>query len=154
MNRSPDKPLNQIGNVLLLARASSVQLAREYVCAQLTLVGVPIPEDLEILTSELMTNAIKHSDSGRLPGFVRLRVFADQRMIRVSINDAGAKAGSVPRILPQADPMAENGRGLWLIQELSHQWGWMEDPTGRLVWFEMLTPRVPSSMSRRSDPMV
>ncbi|WP_433374857.1 ATP-binding protein [Streptosporangium sp. CA-115845] len=49
--------------------------------------------------------------------------------------------GQRPRICPDADPDSGGGRGLWLVQQLSSDWGWYETSAGRVVWFQCAARR-------------
>ena len=140
----PDETVGRLGEVFLLARPSSEQLARGYVRAQLLMAEIQVPEDIELLTGELVANAIKHSDSRRNMETLQLRVLNDEKFIRVSVTDAGS-SHNIPQIPSQADLLAESGRGLWLVKELSDDWGWWdEEETGRrVVWFKMAIPDAP-----------
>lgn len=76
---------------------------------------------VELVTSELATNAIQHSESG-LPGgrfTLHLAEFADRWQIR--IDDAGSKFE--PEIPPGVKAWNESGRGLAVVASLSARWG-------------------------------
>ncbi|MFC6087046.1 ATP-binding protein [Sphaerisporangium aureirubrum] len=129
--------MNLLGCVDLSGRPGSVALAREYTCELLRVAGGPYGDDVALLVGEVTANAVKHSDSGRLPGgTVRLRVYGDGRAVRVEVIDEGS-ATTAPRIPERTDPLVEGGRGLWLVQELSSAWGWRQDGAHRVVWFEI-----------------
>ncbi|MEV6987440.1 ATP-binding protein [Sphaerisporangium sp. NPDC051017] len=127
------------GAVDLLGRSSSVSLARAYVRGLLMAAGRRDAGDVELLVGELVANSVKHSDSGRRPGgVVTVRVYDDGRTVHVEVTDEGSEAG-IPRIPAQVDPLSESGRGLWLVRELSTEWGWTEDGSGRTVWFKVVS---------------
>ncbi|MGD9705035.1 MAG: ATP-binding protein [Acidimicrobiia bacterium] len=87
--------------------------------------------DAVLVTSELVTNAVKHTnDSCELQAW-----FCEHpQSIRVEICDASAVLPSVP---PPAPPDSLDGRGLALVAALSTQWGAERTPTGKMVWFEI-----------------
>jgi anti-sigma regulatory factor (Ser/Thr protein kinase) len=106
--------------------------ARTFVEARAVAIGelalVPI---IELLVSELVTNAILHS-----PSPTRLQVDIDDDRIRVEVEDRGERR---PRLLEAQDALRANGRGLHVVDRLADQWGW--DPVdggGKVVWFEVL----------------
>jgi anti-sigma regulatory factor (Ser/Thr protein kinase) len=129
-----------IGTIDLLGVPASVPVARAYVRGVLGAAGRRPAGDAELLTGELVANAVRHSDSGRgAGGSVRVQVFDDGRTVRVNVTDEGSST-SLPQVPAHVDPLSENGRGLWLVRELSSAWGWGQDAAGRTVWFELVTP--------------
>ncbi len=106
--------------------------ARAFVEKRTVAVGelalVPI---IELLVSELVTNAILHS-----PSPTRLQFTSDDDRIRVEVEDRGDRR---PRLLDGQDPLRPNGRGLQVVDRLSDRWGWDPvDAGGKVVWFEVL----------------
>ena len=90
-------------------------------------------DDAELLTSELFTNATRHSRS-RQTGSVTVIVLADES-VRVEVVDEGS-AISVPRV-GSADTFALGGRGLLLVREISTRFGVRNDAGGTAIWFEL-----------------
>ncbi|WP_283134198.1 ATP-binding protein [Rhizohabitans arisaemae] len=93
--------------------------------------------DVTLAVSELVTNAVVHSDSG-LPGGSVTVVVTLGAAIRVEVTDAGC-AGHRPEIARDVEPDATSGRGLRLVQALSARWGvFPVDSAGpRTVWCEI-----------------
>ncbi|MFP5334442.1 MAG: ATP-binding protein [Actinomycetes bacterium] len=88
-------------------------------------------EDAEVavlLTSELVTNAIRH---GSAP--VRLRAGVGHRGLRVEVDDE-SRGTVTPR---HAAPTDVDGRGLHLVESLSDRWGCRTGNGGKRVWFEL-----------------
>ncbi|MEO3808531.1 ATP-binding protein [Sphaerisporangium sp. B11E5] len=119
------------GVIELSGSPESVSLAREYVK---TTIGAdhPAVDDVTLLVSELVTNAVVHSDSHN-GGKVTLTVTDGAGRIRGEVRDAGGD--TVPR--PCNDMLAEGGRGLLLVDLISTRWGVEDDIAGRVVWFEL-----------------
>jgi anti-sigma regulatory factor (Ser/Thr protein kinase) len=91
-------------------------------------------ESVELLTSEVVTNAIKYTLSGKC-GWVRLSVIRTDRTIRVEVADQGG-ARTTPRVVD--DPYAESGRGLLLVKVLAKEWGMAPGVCGgTCTWFEV-----------------
>jgi serine/threonine-protein kinase RsbW len=93
----------------------------------------PCGEELALLTSEVVTNAVKH---GPVPAensvWLEALVFDD--VVRVEIRDRGA--GFEP---PTPGPPGESrpsGWGLFLVDELASRWG-VESLPSSTVWFEV-----------------
>jgi anti-sigma regulatory factor (Ser/Thr protein kinase) len=102
-----------------------------------------VPEDtlyqLNLLVTELVTNAVRHAGIGPASS-VGLEVTVGDDVISVAVTDPGpgfdADVG-VP------DPLDEGGRGLFLVQQIANRWG-VENEHGTRVWFE-LTRRRPDA---------
>lgn len=90
------------------------------------------------LTSELVTNALQHSDSRHLGGTVTISVIAVPDGIRVEvIDDGGATLPAVDVKQPEQPCLAERGRGLRLVDSLSARWSHYTDTAGAVTWFEL-----------------
>lgn len=82
---------------------------------------------VELLTSELVTNAVKHAHST-----ARVAVEVVGPRVRVSVTDDGP---GVPAT-GHPSPDAESGRGLELVDSLATSWGVTPHDIGKTVWFE------------------
>ena len=91
-------------------------------------------ETAELLLTEVVANAVRHTDSERL----QLVADIDGSQVRVGVEDCSSEP---PRPPPEVvDPERPGGRGVWLVQKLSHAWGWSPVPGGKQVWFELSCP--------------
>jgi serine/threonine-protein kinase RsbW len=88
------------------------------------------------LTSEVLTNAIRHSDSARPDGQVTLVITDCGEAIQVEVIDEGS-ATNTPQVRTELDGQSLGGRGLWLVDQMSQSWGSREHAAGRVVWFRM-----------------
>ncbi|WP_436758215.1 ATP-binding protein [Streptosporangium sp. V21-05] len=104
----------------------------------------PITEDAELIISELATNAIRHSASGRFGGSFTVSVHVDGDRLWVGVLDQGGP--SLPRLLPPQED-EEDGRGLNLVTKLAADWGVAGDYKGRIVWAALDVK--PSKATRR-----
>jgi len=87
---------------------------------------------VELVVSELVTNAVQASRSLRQPGPVRLWLLMGASRILILVWDASEQ---VPvRMDPNAD--TESGRGLLLVEVMSTSWHWYSTPElgGKIVW--------------------
>jgi anti-sigma regulatory factor (Ser/Thr protein kinase) len=112
--------------------------AREHVRAQLDKrVSDDDLDDVVVLTSELVTNAVRHAGAGADDTVViHLAISADCLRVEVCDHGPGFEPPAVLR------PRAEGGgNGLILVERLSSSWGVAGDD-GTCVWFERrLEPR-------------
>ncbi len=90
-------------------------------------------QDLELLVSELVTNAVRHADVSRT-STVRLLVLVEAGWIRVEVTDSGV--GFEPD-LPGWDPSRDHGWGLPMVDAIAPRWGVQRRSGETLVWFEM-----------------
>jgi anti-sigma regulatory factor (Ser/Thr protein kinase) len=92
----------------------------------------PSADDAVLLTSELVTNAVMHSHSRCPGGTVRVVVRDVAGGVRVEVVDEGSDL-SAPVV--RGDIYASDGHGLFLVQNLADQWGYLRDERGTMVWF-------------------
>jgi anti-sigma regulatory factor (Ser/Thr protein kinase) len=92
--------------------------------------------------SELVTNAVIHTDTG-----CELRVVLDRGVLTTTVRDNGSSVVVDLSGVP-GDPLAVHGRGLQLVDALSTRWGSELDAVGTTVWFVLQ----PASSPVRNDP--
>ena len=104
--------------------------ARSQVRAAILSWDVPVDPDVAVLlTSELVTNAIKHEPGGT----VTLAISCSGDEVRVEVHDTSRR---LP-VLVDAPVDAEAGRGLMLVVTLSADWGICRTPAGKMVYFTL-----------------
>jgi len=86
-----------------------------------------------LLTSELVTNAVLHSDSGKPGGTVTVVVLALPDGVLIEVSDDGSASAPVVK----TDALAGEGQGLYLVQQMASQWGYRRDQAGTTVWFHL-----------------
>lgn len=102
--------------------------------------GHPGAARVSLLTSELVTNSVNHSDSRMAGGTVTIRLWADPERILVEVIDDG---GSTVPILRRNDDLAESGRGLRLVDACSTDWGFYQSAACTVTWFECAPEPLP-----------
>jgi anti-sigma regulatory factor (Ser/Thr protein kinase) len=88
-------------------------------------------ETVELLVSELVGNAVRHTGGG-----FGLRMRRRRGWIRVEVRDPSR---ALPCLLPVCD-LDVSGRGLFLVDRLSDRWGVDLQPRGKTTWFELRVP--------------
>ena len=106
----------------------------------------PTLEDVLIVATELASNAIQHTASGRGAGFA-VEITWQKSVVRVAVADSGGPAG--PRVID--DPTGERGRGLLLVRGLSLRTGATGDHRGRLVWADIAWQEPPATSTTAHD---
>jgi anti-sigma regulatory factor (Ser/Thr protein kinase) len=89
-------------------------------------------DDVELLVSELVTNGLQASRSVQHVS-VRMWLLSDTSRVLILVWDASSQRPV--RMDTGAD--AESGRGLLLVEAISHQWGWYATQVtdgGKVVW--------------------
>jgi anti-sigma regulatory factor (Ser/Thr protein kinase) len=85
-----------------------------------------LAETVELLVSELVTNAMRHGAGG-----IELRLIRTGSLL-CEVRDDGHELPA----LRHAKVTDEGGRGLQLVAALADRWGTQRTPTGKVVWFE------------------
>ena len=110
-------------------RVDEVPVARRFI--RDTLADHPASVDAELLACELVTNAVQHAtDAAR----VTVAVTHRGPVVHVDVIDDGQTG------LPhwrEADGHDEDGRGFQLVNEIAQRWGFLREPAGTCVWFEL-----------------
>ncbi|MER5418280.1 ATP-binding protein [Streptosporangium roseum] len=117
---------------------SSVPAARAWAHGLLAVrLAPPALDDVLLLLSEVVTNAVAHSDSGRTAGGrVTVHLTHDLGVVHVEVTDDGSTTSTPAVHVPDAD--SDGGRGLWLVDLLATAWGsHHDDEAGRSVWFQV-----------------
>jgi serine/threonine-protein kinase RsbW len=96
-----------------------VPAARRFV--RTALAGHPAAEDAELLTSELVTNAVARAQGA---AEVTVRVVAGGAAVHVEIADNGTTGVPAWR---EPTAGAESGRGFQLVNEIATRWGFLRD---------------------------
>jgi serine phosphatase RsbU (regulator of sigma subunit)/anti-sigma regulatory factor (Ser/Thr protein kinase) len=113
----------------LPAHPLSARRARRFVLTALDAFSVSgLDEVAELLTSEVVTNAVVHAHSG-----VRVSVEGVDGGVRVSVHDSDPLIPALRRPIDDA----EHGRGLYLVDVLATRWGVEPGEAGKSVWFEL-----------------
>lgn len=102
--------------------------ARQFVRETCAVWSVPeaVREHAELLSSELVSNAVEHAHSSS-----RLTITYTDAVLLISVRDYR------PTPIPRPRPIsltATRGRGLHLVAVVAHTWGADQHPDGKTVW--------------------
>jgi PAS domain S-box-containing protein len=92
-------------------------------------------ETCVLLVSEVVTNALRHTD-----GQVWLELWRYRDRLRVEVSDETSRG----LVTGGHDLLDEAGRGVPLMDALSDAWGTAPRGEGKVVWFELALPTVPA----------
>lgn len=124
-----------LGEVTLHGVRRSVGVARNLVR---DLAGeFPGLDDLVMVTSEAVANAITHTASGLRGGRVTVVLAAGPGVFRLEVTDDGAGGG---RPYLKDEVGAETGRGMRIVDGLASRWGFRMEGTRTVVWAEFPAP--------------
>ena len=98
-------------------------------------------ESVELVVSELVTNAIKAAQAMEWPFPVRLWLLSANTRVLVLVWDGNPQ----PPVHMAATDEAESGRGLVLVEALSQNWGWYAHAElgGKVIWALVSAPVQP-----------
>jgi anti-sigma regulatory factor (Ser/Thr protein kinase) len=123
------------GLVLRLpASMASVASARRAV-ERLAFVSDELRDDVKILVTELLTNAVRHSRSAEDSSLI-VRIGGSPDRVLIEVIDPGPcfEARDV-----SAEPgLTERGMGLRIVSRLAHRWGSEPEPGACRTWAEVL----------------
>jgi anti-sigma regulatory factor (Ser/Thr protein kinase) len=113
------------------AAASVARLFVRCLCEEWDVASVA--DVAELLSSELVTNAVLHAGSA-----IELEAECSEGRLRVDVRDD--LAGGVVPEAHLAPSEAEGGRGLAIVASLAASWGVESSGNGKSVWFTLTAP--------------
>jgi len=92
-------------------------------------------DDLTLIVSELVSNAVKHGEPDIL-----FRMRMNPLAVDISVLDHGT--GALPQEVTAPDTSATSGRGLSIVDKLANDWGVvpLEGGAGKTVWARLIVP--------------
>ncbi|GAA3820808.1 hypothetical protein GCM10022403_062800 [Streptomyces coacervatus] len=117
------------------ARLEAAQQARRDIASALESWGLShLIEPAEQIVTELVANAVEHTNAATVGISV---VRTGKEAVRIVVTDT-SRTRPTPAS-PSSDD--ENGRGLFLVGALAHDWGSELVHGGKRVWAELRVPR-------------
>jgi anti-sigma regulatory factor (Ser/Thr protein kinase) len=107
---------------------------RELIAANGSL-SAGVRDDVLLLVTELVTNAVRHGSAGP-DRPVRVELGIHPELVRVAVFDHG-RGFRKPAASPNPD--ADGRWGLFLVDQLADRWGFEATGAGLCVWFEIGT---------------
>lgn len=126
-----------LGRLTIPGRPEHVREARAFAARTLTELGAgcgAVIDTAVLLTSELVTNSVRHSRSRDAGGSIALVILQVPGGVQVEVSDEGS-ALSAPAV--RENSLGADGHGLYLVDSLAEQWGWLRGVAGTTVWFRL-----------------
>jgi anti-sigma regulatory factor (Ser/Thr protein kinase) len=137
-----------LGSLTVPGDPEQVAVARRFVTRTLGCHRIGTDTDTAaLLTSEVVTNAIQHTRSGVDGGTVTIVITGMPHAVLVEVIDEGSPG--IPVV--KGDRHAAEGHGLFLVQQLAAQWGYLADAGGTTVWFVLRVTEVLGTAGLRLD---
>ncbi|MET9377112.1 ATP-binding protein [Streptomyces sp. NPDC003035] len=89
----------------------------------------------ELALTELVANVVRHVPGRRCT----VLILREPHALRVEVTDTTPG----PLYAKAADPLAETGRGLTLVEAVTDRWGVEPSADGKTVWFECNSQNAP-----------
>jgi anti-sigma regulatory factor (Ser/Thr protein kinase) len=125
----PDRPRQ---TRTLVAMPQAVGEARRWVADVAgDLLGAEQRENLRLIISELVTNALRHGADGE---HIDLAVTPRAGYLCVQVTDEGPGLAPRPRALETEE---HGGFGLYFVEQLTRRWGVTRENRRTRVWFEL-----------------
>ena len=118
--------------LLLQSGVDAGSHARRAIAANYPALPPAVLDDVWLLVTELVTNAVLHGGTADDP--IKVAFQQEAGRVRVEVMDSGTG------LEQPAEPIAGDTKGGWglvLVDRMAEQWGVRPAPTGTCVWFEM-----------------
>ncbi|MFF7115508.1 ATP-binding protein [Streptomyces albogriseolus] len=134
--RSANEPQFEVS---LPAEREAISRVRRQLRARLEEDGLGgVADDVVLICTELVTNAVLHGCLGFPPGItVQVTVVWSDVQLRLGVRDPSC----VRPTERESSASRTSGRGLRLVDELSDRWGVDLSGSGKTVWTELDSPR-------------
>ena len=118
----------------LPVRAEAPAMARRFL-SEFIAEALPseVLEDAALLTSEVVTNSVRHAAEST-GGEIGMELVMSDDCLRVSVTDDGP--GFEPDLVAPAAAQDKGGWGLFLVDRVSDRWGVIRNQPN-VVWFEL-----------------
>jgi anti-sigma regulatory factor (Ser/Thr protein kinase) len=126
-------------------RADQIAHARDF--TRRALGPCPVLDEAVLLVSELATNALEHTATSNAGSF-HVTICLSETSVLVAVTDDGSDETPLPR---PVDALAEDGRGLGLVDSVADRWGQRGNQHSRTVWAELHWKRSELTSARYQD---
>jgi anti-sigma regulatory factor (Ser/Thr protein kinase) len=117
----------------LPAEPGAVSAARRALLALNGELPSSIRDDVLLLVTELVSNAVRHAEPGA-DRALRVELRRRRQMVRVAVFDGGS---GFTAEAPQATRDESGGWGLFLVDQIADRWAVTQTASGTCAWFEI-----------------
>jgi anti-sigma regulatory factor (Ser/Thr protein kinase) len=132
---SPQRPADHISVQLTLGAISAspgtVRAAARSLLVEWGL--IELTDSVQLIASELVTNAVRVSAEYTVPPPVEFRMSATGKTVLIEVWDCDPRHP----VIRQPARLDEGGRGLVMVATVSARWGWTTFQEGKIVWSEV-----------------
>jgi len=119
-----------VGSVRVAPTPASVRTVRSALREDLSVLPEPVREDVALIATELLGNALRHARS--LPdGQLAVDWGVGESGVEVAVTDGG---GASKPVVLDAAPTATGGRGLSIVESVAARWGVEQHGAQTTVW--------------------
>jgi anti-sigma regulatory factor (Ser/Thr protein kinase) len=110
---------------------ASIRAARRFVLDAVGDAGQELRDAISVMVSELAMNAVQYARTA-----FDVRMDLTEESLRVEVSDSG---GGTPEVQPPPPASSPHGRGLFIVDQLSDEWGVIPagDGAEKSVWFRI-----------------
>jgi anti-sigma regulatory factor (Ser/Thr protein kinase) len=112
-------------------RTEQIAQARDF--TRRVLAPCPVLDEAILLASELAANAVAHTVTGS-GGHFDVTIYRTETLVVIAVRDEGSDDTPAARPL---DEVAEDGRGLGLVELIADRWGHCHNEHGRTIWLQL-----------------
>ena len=111
--------------------AASIRAARRFVLEAVGDAAQDLRDAISVMVSELAMNAVQYAHTA-----FDVRMELTDESLRVEVTDSG---GGHPEVQPLPPASSPHGRGLFIVDQLSDEWGVLPARRGsqKSVWFRI-----------------
>jgi hypothetical protein len=121
-------------------RTEQIAQARDF--TRRVLAPCPVLDEAILLASELAANAVAHTVTGS-GGHFDVTIYRAETSVVIAVRDEGSDDAPAARPL---DKMAEDGRGLGLVELIADRWGHCGNEHGRTIWLQLRWKNPPTAL--------
>lgn len=134
-----------MGSVRVAPTPASVRSVRCALREDLAVLPEPVREDVALVASELLGNALRHASS--LPdGQLAVAWGMGELGVEIAVTDGGG--ATTPGVL-DAGPDETGGRGLSIVESVAARWGVEQHGTQTTVWAVVPVPPAVRARAKR-----
>lgn len=119
-----------MGSVRVAPTPASVRTVRSVLRHDLAVLPEPVREDVALVATELLGNAMRHATSLN-DGQLAVDWGVGETGVEIAVTDGG---GPTEPVASEAAPTSTGGRGLSIVASLAAQWGVERDGVHTTVW--------------------